>query len=185
MTETITKAFMEDPVWSWAFPDEQRRARHYRVWWGMLVAAALEHGSAWVTGEQMAAVSIWVLPGEEELLPNDEARLEPALGEMLGSEQSARVLELVQLFDDHHPGEPPFHYLSLLATDPDHRGQSLGVGLLAQRLEVLDEAGEPALLESTNPVNHKRYRRLGFEQVDEFSAPEGGPPVAVMWRDPA
>ena len=33
MTETIATAFFNDPLWSWAFADESKRAVQFRVWW--------------------------------------------------------------------------------------------------------------------------------------------------------
>lgn len=181
--ETITLAFIDDPVWSWAFPDADRRAQQYRAWWSMFVVAAIDQQAAWITDDTAAATAIWVPPGGREFLPDDEARVEPLLRELVGDAQAALVIELNQRFEAHHP-RAPFHYLSLLGTHPDHRGRGLGMSLLSRRLAALDALGEPALLESTNPINHERYGRLGFERIDEWSCPADGPPVAVMWREP-
>lgn len=183
VVETITLAFHDDPVWSWAFPDADRRPEHYREWWAMGVDSSIAQGAVWMAGPAAAATAVWVPPGGSELSPEDEARVEPMLREQLGDAQADEVLELTARFDAHHPDEH-FHYLSLLATHPDHRGLGLGIGLLAARLAELDTLGEPSLLESTNPANHARYARLGYRQIDEFHAPSGGPPIAVMWRDP-
>jgi GNAT superfamily N-acetyltransferase len=183
VVETITLAFHDDPVWSWAFPDAGRRAGHYREWWALGVASSIAQGAVWMTDPAAAATAVWVPPGGSELLPEDEPRVEPMLREQLGDAQTDEVLELLRRFDAHHPDER-FHYLSLLATHPDHRGRGLGIGLLAARLAELDTLGEPSLLESSNPVNNTRYARLGYRQIDEFHAPSGGPPIAVMWRDP-
>jgi len=183
VVETITAAFDGDPVWSWAFSDPERRPEQYRVWWGMFADAAIRRGSAWVTGPAAEAAAIWVPPNGTDLEPGQEERVEPLLREFLGDEHAERVMVLNESFEAHHP-EGSFHYLSLLGTNPAHRGGGLGMKLLADRLAKLDELGEPSLLESTNPVNHERYGRLGYERIDEWFAPEGGPPVAVMWRDP-
>jgi GNAT superfamily N-acetyltransferase len=183
VTETITLAFMQDPVWSWAFPQEHLREQQYLAWWRLFAAAAATNGSLWIA-EEASAAAIWVSPGASEMLPDDEARVEPLLRQLLGSRQAALVAELNGRFDEHHPSES-FHYLSLLGTHPDQRGHGLGMGLLADRLTELDALGEPSLLESTNPVNHERYARLGYRRIDEWRAPDGGPPVAVMWRDPS
>lgn len=183
VVETITLAFIDDPVWSWAFPDAHRRAQHYRVWWAMFVRASTTQKALWITDPGAAAAAVWVPPGGSDLMADDEARVEPLLRELVGDDHAERVVVLNERFEAHHPGRP-FHYLSLLGTHPDHRGRGLGMGLLAQRLSELDELDEPSLLESTNPANHKRYLRLGFEQIDEWHAPAAGPPVAVMWRDP-
>ena len=33
VTQTISRAFHDDPTWSWAFPDASRRQEQYGVWW--------------------------------------------------------------------------------------------------------------------------------------------------------
>ena len=58
------------------------------------------------------------------------------------------------------------------------------MGLVAANLAAIDAAGMPAYLESTNPANVDRYRRVGFEPVGEFALPLDGPSVTTMWRDP-
>jgi len=183
VVRTLTIAFHDDPLWSWAFPDERRRTEHYRVWWGMFVVASIAQDAVWISDESAGAAAVWVPPGGTELLPCDKPRVDPLLRELLGDEHAERVLELLERFEANHPDEP-FHYLSLLGTHPDQRGRGLAMGLVAERLAELDALGEPALLESSNPANNARYARLGFEHIGEFRAPAGGPPVAVMWRAP-
>jgi GNAT superfamily N-acetyltransferase len=179
VTETITLAFHEDPLWSWAFPDSARRPEQYRVLWGMTVDASIEQQALWV---DTGTVAVWVPPGGYELSERDQLALGPLLQQWYGDGHADLVLELFRRFEDHHP-DAPFHYLSLLATHPSRRGHGAGMGLLAECLARTDARGEPALLESSNPANHERYERLGFGRIDEFHAPDGGPPVAVMWRD--
>ena len=88
-------------------------------------------------------------------------------------------------FDAAHPEAEPHHYLSLLATHPDHRGKGLGIGLLAENLRAIDAEGVPAFLESTNPANNARYEGQGFRSLGHFELGEDGPDVNQMWRDPS
>jgi GNAT superfamily N-acetyltransferase len=181
--ETLARAFYSDPVWSWAFADSERRLEQHRAVWGLVGEAALSYSSAWLTGDA-AAVALWIPPGEPELRPEDEERLEDMLAELLG-DGAARVLDTFERFEDAHPDREPHYYLSLLGTNPDHRGRGLGMGLLAATLERIDAEGAPAFLESSNPVNTPRYERLGFAVCGEFALSEDGPSVTQMWRDPA
>jgi len=181
--ETLARAFHADPVWAWAFPDRERRLEQHRAVWGLVAEAALSYGSAWLTGD-CAAVALWIPPGKPELRPEDEERLEGILVELLG-DGAARVLETFERFEAAHPEGDPHYYLSLLGTNPDCRGQGLGMGLLAATLERIDAEGAPAFLESSNPANTPRYERLGFSVCGEFDLPGDGPNVAQMWREPA
>jgi GNAT superfamily N-acetyltransferase len=182
VTELFCRAFYDDPIWAWAFPNDERRLEQYRIWWGLFMHSALPHGSIWMT-EDRGAAALWIPPGQPELGEEDEARVEPLLRELLGP-HAEDVLTLLERFEASHPRHAPHHYLSLLGTHPNHRGQGKGMALLSENLDRIDTQGMPAYLESSNPVNHQRYERLGFVQVGEFSAPNGGPTAACMWREP-
>jgi GNAT superfamily N-acetyltransferase len=180
--ETITTSFHHDPLWAWAFPDPERRAGQYRVWWGLLLEGGIRYDWVRVT-ERCESVAVWIPPGGTELAPEDEPRVAPLLTSLLDDHAPA-VVELVERFEAAHPRDEPHYYLSLFGTHDDHRGKGLGMALLRENLALIDAEGMPAYLESTNPVNLERYRRVGFEPVGEFSAPGGGPTVTTMWREP-
>jgi hypothetical protein len=44
VTELFTLAFRDDPTWSWAFSDAERRQEHHRLWWGLYMNSALPYG---------------------------------------------------------------------------------------------------------------------------------------------
>jgi GNAT superfamily N-acetyltransferase len=183
VAETLALAFYEDPVWSWAFPDPERRLAQHRAVWGMLLAAALENDWVWLT-DGCASASLWVPPGKSELRPEDEQPFEALIGGLLG-DGAARVMATFERFEAAHPHHQPHYYLSLLGTHPDHAGQGLGMGLLADNLRHTDAVGVATYLESTNPDNDRRYERLGFVKWGTFELPEDGPDVQQMWRDPS
>jgi GNAT superfamily N-acetyltransferase len=181
LVELLSLAFFDDPTWAWAFPDPEARMEHYRAWWGLFAHSAIPYGWTWMTADGGAA-AMWIPAGEPELSAEDEARVEPLLRELLGP-GAADVLALLEGFEANHPHDRPHHYLSLLGTHPEHRGQGKGMALLAENLAQLDELGMPAYLESSNRANDRRYERAGFTLIGEFSPP-GGPTLGSMWRDP-
>ncbi len=71
MTETIATAFFHDPLWSWAFADESRRAAQFRVWWRVFVDSCFRNEWTWVADDG-ASVAMWSPPGTAELTPADE-----------------------------------------------------------------------------------------------------------------
>jgi GNAT superfamily N-acetyltransferase len=182
VTELFALAFYNDPTWSWAFPDPNRRVDQHRILWGLCMHSALPYGYVWMTDDGGAA-ALWIPPGKPEFSDADEARIEPLLHELIGS-RADDVLTLLESFDVNHPRHTQHYYLSLLGTHPDHRGHGKGMRLLAANLDQIDETGMPVYLESSNRANDHRYERLGFAQVGEFAAPAGGPTLACMWRDP-
>lgn len=181
LTETISLAFNDDPTWSWAFPDPGLRQQHMRTFWAFMIEGALRY--PWVLcTEHYEAVAVWIPPGGTELVADDEARIAPLLDSLVGA-HSDDVMELLARFDGAHPRDEPHYYLSLLGTHPAHRGQGIGMRLLAENLARIDEEHMPSYLESSNPGNNHRYERLGFAAVGEFFPPGSETPVTTMWRD--
>lgn len=177
VTATLTAAFATDPLWSWAFPD----ARDQAVWWRYCIASAFRYPGVWISGEY-AAVSVWIPPGGVELTEEEQRGLEPLIRDLIGA-RCDDVMELLERFETSHPQGEPHYYLSLLGTHPDRRGEGLGMALLTENLKRIDAEGVPAFLESSNPANDRRYERLGFRQVGEFTTPDGACTVATMWRE--
>ncbi len=179
VTETLWAAFVDDPVWRWAFPDHE----DLKPWWRFYIESALRYPWLWVMGEY-AAASLWIPPEGQELTDEEEEKqLAPLLKDLTGS-RFPEVMELLERFDRSHPRAEPHYYLGLLGTHPSYRGRGIGMDLLAQNLAAVDADGFAAYLESTNHINDKRYERLGFVRIGEFSTPDGAHTAATMWRDP-
>ena len=184
VVETISLAFLSDPVWAWAFPDPDARLSQYRRWWHPFVHSAIAQGRVSTT-DHVEAVAIWVPPGGTELLAEDAASLPGLIDEVAGSD-ARRVAATLELIEQNQPADVPEHfYLTLLGTHPDHRGHGIGMQLLAHDLARIDEQHTPAYLESSNPANDNRYAAVGFTRYGQFQLPDDGPIVTTMWRDPA
>ncbi|MFG2789523.1 GNAT family N-acetyltransferase [Streptomyces sp. NPDC048419] len=179
IVDTLTTAFFRDPLWGPAFPDEQRRAAQAAAMWRLYVTSALRYPWTLVTpGAEAAAV--WIPPGGTELTPQEEGGLEPLLTQAAGLEVTKAILAIYDQLEAAHPDEPCF-YLSLLGVHDDHRGNGLGMGLLAESLTRIDALGAPAYLESSNPANLARYRSVGFTARDTITIATGHI-VTTMWR---
>jgi ribosomal protein S18 acetylase RimI-like enzyme len=178
--EVLVGAFHEDPTWAWACPDAALRAEQHRELWRLFVDGALRYDGVWVSAGG-TAVAVWIPPGGTELSPEQEQDLEDLLDSWPG-EAPARVRHAVEQFEAAHPHGEPHHYLTLLGTDPGHRGRGAGLGLLAATLARVDEAGSAAYLEASNPANVPLYQRYGFAPVGSFQLGADGPAVITMWR---
>jgi GNAT superfamily N-acetyltransferase len=183
VTAVMATAFAADPVWGpYSFPDAATRIElSSSALWEPFLRAVLRFGLTHVTPECEAA-AVWVPPGEPELTPEQEQEFVETLVGLMGGAQAGVILDAFERLDAAHPHDPPHFYLSLLGTHSDHRGRGLGMGLLASGLELVDEQGLPAYLESTNNDNDRRYARLGFEPLDVVELPNGHR-VTTMWRE--
>jgi ribosomal protein S18 acetylase RimI-like enzyme len=178
---TLAAAFGTDPLWSWAFPDPDKRAEQLATWLGFFVESALPNGWVWISGAG-EATSVWTPPGKTELSAEAKAKVEPFLAAELGAHAES-VLQVMGQFEAVSPDDESFYYLSFLGTHPEHRGHGIGMSLLETNLTHVDADGMPAYLESSNPANNARYERLGFKPHAEFTTPDGKHPVTTMWRE--
>ena len=71
----------------------------------------------------------------------------------------------------------------MIGVDPGYRGQGWGGRLLAHVLEIVDNDGLPAFLESSNPRNISIYERHGFENLGTLDV--GGRPLMTPMLRPA
>jgi len=179
VTSIVTLAFADDPLWSRAMARPDGETYHRADLWRILVEGGLRYPETWITdgGE---ATSIWIPPDGSEMSDEQEGRLRGLVAAHLGSADD--YYELMARFEAAHPRGEPHYYLSLLGTHPQHRGHGIGMKLLSHNLAIIDSEHQPAYLESSNPNNNNRYKRLGFEPYGEFSYPGGGPLVTTMWR---
>ena len=168
---------------AWAFPDvpdHRERVRRHRLFWRPFVAAAVGYGGL-MMAPRCSAVALWVPPGVDEVDAENAAVVAEVTADVCGP-RAPLIAKGRDVFDSSRP-QGHYWYLSLLATHPDHRGQGLGMALVGHRLDRLDAEGVASYLESTNPVNLRRYEAAGYAIHGAFELPEG-PTVDTMWRDP-
>jgi ribosomal protein S18 acetylase RimI-like enzyme len=184
ITETISLAFHDDPTWSWAFPDEERRQEQSAVWWRFLIEAAMrfDDPAVFVTDGAEAA-AIWLPPGESELSPEDEERTPELVRDLVGDHADA-FMELLEGFETVQPADPPHYYLSLLGVHDEHRGKGIGMDLLRDNIARFDREGVATYLESSNAINNGRYEGLGFRKIGEFNTPDHSATITAYLRDP-
>jgi len=183
---TLARAFDDDPVMTWIFPDDAMRRRRLPGFFGSaLRGSGLRHEGTEVAvrGGQVLGAAIWLPPGtwrpplwrQLAALPGLVFRLRSRL-----SVASVTYGALVRL----HP-ERPHWYLSGIGTDPPVQGTGVGGELLHSRLARCDADRLPAYLESSKERNVPFYERHGFRVTGEVTIPGGGPTLWLMWRNPA
>ena len=141
VVDVIAEAFLNDPTWSWAFPDPAARRR----WWEFCIDGALRYPWTLKT-DGFETVSVWIPPSGTEFSHEAEQQL-PGLLKALVASRASEVAELLRRFDEAHPRNEPHYYLSLLGTRDEHRGRGLGMALLKENLARIDAERMPAYLE--------------------------------------
>jgi GNAT superfamily N-acetyltransferase len=175
----LARAFDDDPVMGWLFPDPARRRRSLPKFFSVhLTKIVLPHGEVY-TSTDVAGGALWEPPGKWRLGPWGQLRMLPDFIRLFGRRLglASRGLNLVEA---RHPRELHW-YLAVLGTEPARQGKGLGSALIGPILERCEQEGMPAYLESSKESNIAFYSRHGFEVTGEIRLP-GGPPVWPMWR---
>lgn len=176
----LARAFEDDPVSEYLFPDPGSRLRRLRSFYRSMMGSMAVHGRLDTT-DGIAGGAIWMAPNPPK--PRGAALASMLLrsawqlrGRVLAGLSLGRTLEEV-----HEPR--PHWYLAMLGTDPVHQRSGVGSALLAPVLERCDRDGTLAYLESSKEQNLPFYRRHGFEVQREVQI-EGGPKLWPMLREP-
>lgn len=183
LAAVLARAFEDDPVSSWVFPDGRTRLRRLeRLYRLILVPQALRVGGCHTTTDE-SAVALWEPAGTDGSGMVDSVRLMSQVARVSGR-HTPRALRLLSLMRSHRPQSRHAH-LALLGTEPDRQGEGLGSLVLHETLTPLDRAGTPAYLEATTERSRALYLRHGFVDTGTLHLPGDGPTMWQMWRDPA
>lgn len=179
LSESLARAFWDDPVTKWFYPDETVREKQLARSFEVRMRAVFLARGATYTVDGLRAGAMWAPPGAWNVTLWELLRMGPLLfpfGRRLG-----RVMTGLQRLDEVHPREPHW-YLAVLGTDPHHQGQGLASALIEQVTVRADRDEIPAYLESSKQENVLFYERHGFKVIAEIGMPEG-PPLWCMWRE--
>jgi GNAT superfamily N-acetyltransferase len=181
VARTLGRAFEDDPVMAWLFPDPATRLASVTRFFAYAVEQVhLPHGDI-VTAGAMASVAVWEPPGRWKVPLSTTLRGARAMVSLLGP-RLPRSLRGLSAIESRHTRWPHW-YLAIVGTDPEHQGRGLGAAVIRDVLSRCDGDGVGAYLESSKPENVPYYERFGFRVVDEVRLP-AGPPVWLMWRHP-
>lgn len=181
IVEALVATFEDDPLYRWLYGDESIRLDALRAHLAFTLELGFERGHVDVVDDG-AGVAVWTDPGVS-LLPDPAPFLDllerfapHRIEHVLAGMEATASVELGGLDPDD------VSVLHLVGVHPDERGRGLGERLVRRRLDLLDQDGTPAGLESSNPRNLSFYRRLGFHELGAVQVPGGGPVMYPMLR---
>ena len=114
-------AFHDDPVWSWAFPDDERRPAAVPALVAAVRGECVPHGFTWMA-ERAETVAVWAPPNGFRSSPTRPRRASRRCSTSCSASAPRIVLEGLLQFEAAHPHDEPHYYLGFVATHDDHRG---------------------------------------------------------------
>ncbi|MEU7162995.1 GNAT family N-acetyltransferase, partial [Streptomyces chrestomyceticus] len=129
VSSTLARAFGDDPMMRWFFPDDpSREAGLGRYFTTLFTRQYAHHGVCERTG---AAAAFWVPPeGQAKAVPDAETVQE--LQDILG-DRAPLFRDTVMAAAEHAPQEPHW-YLAVIGADPAAQGRGHGAALLRSGL---------------------------------------------------
>ena len=180
LAAALGRAFADDPVWSWVYPQPDRSRRIARMFRALL-RAAQDRGATVLTDEARRGAAIWQRSDARSLGVLGSGRVAAAM--IASGARVRRGQAVMRAIEQRHPRDPHW-YLAVLGTDPAHWGEGVGSALVRHVLDDPAHPDEPAYLETETAANVPFYARHGFRVVGELDVPGGGPHLWLMWRDP-
>ena len=174
-SNALMMGFSTDPFQRWLMPDPTIYYKNFKKWTiNTCKQSFLEEG---VFGdENNYGTAVWFPPGFDI----DFADVSETYKE-IPKDRKAEAFKMFEMM-----GESRVHdawYLEYLAVDPSKQGSGLGSMILKESLKVIDELGEAAYLESSNPQNMSLYERFGFRFLKKIQV-GSSPQINTMFRQP-
>ena len=184
VARALAESFYEDPHFRWIIRDDARRLERLTRGFALFVDRVwLPHDEGF-THDRLIGAALWMPPGTAHISLFVQLRLLPATVSRLRGD-SGRLLKALTFIERKHPREPEHWYLPIIGVTPAWQGRGFGAALLRPMLERCDAERLPAYLEASSPRNRALYERHGFEVREECRYAADGPPLWLMWREPA
>lgn len=182
--DTMARAFLDDPVFVWAFPDERTRLKRMMAMNAAMLPPmlGLDHAELYTTDDH-AGLAIWAGPETWQTPTSAMLRAMPRLMKAMGLSGIRKFVSFTNALMKVHPHEPHW-YLAGIGTDPPKQGTGVGSALIRKKLDVCDTQRLPAYLETQKPQNVPYYEKFGFRVTGEMDPPLDAPHMWLLWRDP-
>ncbi len=185
---TLARAYYEDPLFAWYFPDDSRRLQQLQRVLALLGAQIFAYDETYTAGavsggEDVVGAALWVSPDHWRMCPFTWAAAVGGLASSVGMRQLPRSLGGLYLTQSRHPQEPPHYYLPFIGVEREWQARGVGSALMQPILARCDCEGLSACAEATSPRSRAFLERNGFGVLQEMAL-RSSPPMWLMWRGP-
>lgn len=191
--ETIVKicsqAFFQDPLVTYFFQDENRRAHQLQKFFSFLYKWVMKEGEIYAYPENNPAGVCLLLPSSKYHPSFFQSVVNGAFGLVFSMKReelkrSDKVNK--QMIKLHNKICPEVHqYLQVLAVSPESQGKGIGKALLTFITEQADKNQLPVYLETLVESNARIYEKHGFRVEEISSIPDTNLNIYSMLRKPS
>lgn len=177
----LARAFAGDPMMTWPLISGDDLPARTRACFEITDTAFAGEGWMWSAADGLGAMTL-LPPGSgarEQALADATA---PALN-ALAPDGGARYDAFWAWIWSRMPREPHW-LLDQLAVEPAAQGRGIAGALIRHAIAAAAADGLPLVLETAREANLGLYGHHGFAVVDEADAPDGGPHIWFLRRDP-
>ena len=185
--EMIARAFFDDALVIYMFPDEEQRKKLLPLHFIPFIRYGVLFGEVFTTIGNPAAVAVWLPPDQTQMTPEkvEQAGLNQ-ISEIIGEDAWRRFETVNTHVEAFHPTEAhePHWYLGLIGVDSPFKGKGLGSALLQHIHERADEQGLPSYLWTVMEQNVTFYQRNGYHILTDAVEPISGLRFWTCRREP-
>jgi ribosomal protein S18 acetylase RimI-like enzyme len=184
----LSRAFQDDPMFTYIFSDPLRRAMITpKVFHSLIKYSSSNGGEVYTTPEAPNGGAIWLSPGNTHTKPLGMVRAGMiGLFLSLNFGERKRFFQVINYMEKTHDElvPRPNWYLQVLGVEPTLQGRGIGSNLIQPVLAKADSAKHPCYLETMTPKNVPLYQKHGFEIIKEGNIPGTDVYVWHMNREP-
>ncbi len=184
-SKSLSKAFMDDPLQNYVFPDKEERSQKSPAHFEAILRYGCIFGEVYATQHMEGAV-VWLPPGNTDVTP--EKAEKGGLGEipaLLGEDAAARFFSVMDFLDPLHKKDAadPHWYTMVIGVDPAFSGLGYGKALMQSVMEKAQRHHVSIYLETAQPFNLHFYTKLGFKVIRELTDPESKLPLWTFKKE--
>ena len=183
----LSRAFQEDPVFSYFIPDpETRKAKSHYIF-EMLVQYSIRYGEVYATPDFECVAT--VLPDDKVEMNFRNALTNGGLPIItrLNPVSVIRQLKVTDLMCSVHKELAPYPHIYgyLIGVEPNLRGQGYFSILNKHIMDKADSQQLPFYCDNVNEANIPKYEHHGMKIIREYTIPKTQVRIWAMVREPA
>jgi ribosomal protein S18 acetylase RimI-like enzyme len=173
VAQSLTDAFMNDPLQTYVFPDIEERKEKSPDHFAAILQYGLHFGEVYMSENAEGAV-VWLAPGETEITPEKAEKSGLVnLPHVMGEAATERFFSVMDFLDPFHKEDmaQPHWYTMVIGVAPSFHRLGMGKALMEPVMIKARLQHTPIYLETAEPSNINFYQKLGFRIVRQLTDP--------------